>query len=757
MTNSNKIARALRDPSVFTLCNNAPMFQIEPELVRKKLNVATFRLSQVGGHTPKARGLIGGSKKKRVQSKAIESDWRLDPIEEEERINLFGHLPRSSCRDYEKSSNEFPISLKRRYLNLRNQSIFKKMLLKGQVGNAVMAVGRSSTVVKELETIYCMGNFYREGRSRLNNVSDDVGVKKINVDFDCDCTSREEGRSNSQGTENLESKSISPDNTLDGIFGPIIQVNWDVGVDPSQLASLFDAEHHRNCAVIAPHGTFHASSDEDMESASSSTLSEMSINNNDDLCAFFDNNNTIDSGVPQKSQISEMKTPRSDHSSDGDVGADDRDVGTSYQIYEDNNDDPASSDKCAVLSTCLEMAFVTDREIHASSHSYENASTERNELVCEKENINTQSPLSPAQEHNQSLAKRRWQRPYEEIADKENFKMQNMLDGYEYEHIKAPHADHRDINIHSQNQVKSPVVTTFRLPTPPPSSDEGDDDCSDEVSELQNNQSLALSLAEETIDLLVESTVPEEEAGSSKGVTFFQLPTQYSSSEGEEEDDDDSEESNEPPPARVFLTTNNFLLPADEADKAVTTASGENIAAGLKGQPPLDQCFTNATESKHPEAEDLTDTPQKARFPVDNTSDQNPPMSLNNLTDTPLHPRKTFCQQRISLGSLTDTPLHPRQTFGQQRKSLDSLTDTPLERPKNAGQRKRLRAAPIKNNTTKPEGMSADKVPEKDRIRKRIEDKYRCRFLDAEAANDDSEDSDEEEAIKQIEDDEMSQ
>ena len=157
-------------------------------------------------------------------------------------------------------------------------------------------------------------------------------------------------------------------------------------------------------------------------------------------------------------------------------------------------------------------------------------------------------------------------------------------------------------------------------------------------------------------------------------------------------------------------------------------------------------------------AEDLTDTPIKARFQVNRTanSGQNPRMSLDSLTDTPLHPRLTFGQQRKSLDSLTDTPCQPRQKV--ERQSLDSLTDTPLERPRNARQqRKRLRAAPNKHISRKPEASSTEKVPEKERVRKRIEDKYRCKFLDAEAANDDSDESDEDEAIKQIEDEEMSQ
>ena len=123
--------RALSNPAVFTLCPNTPMFPAEPDLMRNKMNVTSFHLSQVGGHTPKARRGSGGTKKHHRQSKVMESNWRLDFSAEEERRNLFGQLPRSSCREYEIRSNKFPPSLKRKYLNSRSQSIYTRMLWKG--------------------------------------------------------------------------------------------------------------------------------------------------------------------------------------------------------------------------------------------------------------------------------------------------------------------------------------------------------------------------------------------------------------------------------------------------------------------------------------------------------------------------------------------------------------------------------------------------------------------------------------------------
>ncbi|KAL3808754.1 hypothetical protein ACHAXA_010947 [Cyclostephanos tholiformis] len=719
VANSKKIARALRDPSVFKLCKNIPMFQVEPELLRKTLKVATFRLSQVGGHTPKTRGLNDGSKNKRVKSKPIESDWRLDRIDDADRINLFGHLPRSSCREYEKSSYDFPISLKRKYLNLRNQSIYTKMLLKGQAEKVIMAVGRSSAIVRKLETMHSTGEVFRNRHPQLHEVGE------IDVTSDCDCLDQMSlgGQSISNWPAYVERRIISPDNSLDDIFGPIVQVNRDIGVDLAQLAKLFDAEHHRNCAIIAPHGVTFDSTDE----SASSNFSDTSLNDDDDLCAFFDNDYIIDSErhQAQSPYISEMKAPHLNHSFDD-------------QANEDIIDGPPAYDKVEVSSKCPELSLLNDGEIQMSSHTEEYANEEKIGWTVEKENINTQSPHGPPHARrlsHSSFTKEKSHLSYEEI-----------------ENARVSHADNCE-----HITPKFPIVTSFRLPTPPPSSDESDDDCSGEdEAELQqgpahdakHDSSSALSLAYTTIDMFVENTV-QEEANSSKVAAFFQLQTQYSSSEREE--DDDSVDSDEHTTAHICPKTKDFFLPSDGEEEALTSASKENIVAGLKST--LGQ-FKGAPSIIFSGSENLTDTPIKTNIV---NSAQNANMSLVNLTDTPLLPRQTYGQQRKSVDSLTGIPNPPRQQVSQQRTSLDSLTDTPLQRPKNAGlKRKRLRAAPDKQNRIQPEARSTVQVPEKERVRKRIEEKYRCRFLDTEAANDDSDESDEEEAVKQIEDEEMS-
>ena len=99
VTNSKKIARALKDPSVFKLCQNSPMFPDEPTLLRQKMVVDDFHMSQVGGHTPKVRrgGKTGRSNKRNGEKiAAVDNSWLLAQSQQKERMRLFGSLPYSS-------------------------------------------------------------------------------------------------------------------------------------------------------------------------------------------------------------------------------------------------------------------------------------------------------------------------------------------------------------------------------------------------------------------------------------------------------------------------------------------------------------------------------------------------------------------------------------------------------------------------------------------------------------------------------------
>eukprot|EP00984_Skeletonema_dohrnii_P038605 scaffold42047_cov155-Skeletonema_dohrnii-CCMP3373.AAC.1 len=116
-------------------------------------------------------------------------------------------------------------------------------------------------------------------------------------------------------------------------------------------------------------------------------------------------------------------------------------------------------------------------------------------------------------------------------------------------------------------------------------------------------------------------------------------------------------------------------------------------------------------------------------------------MSLDSLTDTPVVQRRMPEQHsRMSMDSLTDTPVVQRRIPERKsRMSMDSLTDTPIQQ---LPERKRLRPT---NNVPKDMSKPSEKLSKQDRLKQRIQEKYRCKFLDTEAANDDLDSGDEEE------------
>ena len=768
------------------------------------MNVTNFRLSQIGGHTPKMKrrnkGGGGGSRKPSGrQARVIESNWRLDPLQEEERKNLFGRLPRSSCRDYEsKLSNEFPKSLKRRYLNARSQSsVYLKMLGKENGGDdqaIAMSLGSSSTIVKQIEADYIKVNKPPAKRSSpikkvLSGNSESRRIRDI-VDLieesDSDGGSADFGGGDhnsfdiveqniNNGMEGTDANSKNADNTtLDGIFGSICQDDAEISLNPLQIANLFDEECHKSCSVGAPPG-MELLDDSDGNSESSisisSSLSEMSIN--EDLCAFFEKDNTSDLRVTQPNQTSQDLAPPIKSPSDHDQDLVD-DFGGLDNHEIDFDADLESSDRVTDAGRCQELAVIDggNQQSNVNMDTKQAVGDEETRaLAGEKENINSQLPSS---QDSNALEERQSLQPHEQEKDQST--------------------NASTANVSSYQEKESPIVTSFRLPTPPPSSDDDSDDVGDEDSVTQNELAELNPCHDTSLDHSPPPPSPNNDSGEmcegfaglvvekeeavSNAATFFQLPTQYSSSSEEEEDDDNEEdEPNEQPPGRnysakldnSFLETTATETKTEEADKnANTTDMSQDYPDDCLNLSTQHQHFACNQESlKEPSSSLLDQHVSDTRHVHFNTASfkQKQP-AAEDLTDTPIkapfankHAQTLGANSRMSLDSLTDTPLKPRHSLSQPRKSLDSLTDTPMQCQSNVGkQRKRLRAAARHDDSgEKPEEAgSLEKIPKKDTLRKRIEDKYRCKFLDVEAANDDSDESDEEAALKQIEDEEMS-
>ncbi|KAL9182243.1 hypothetical protein ACHAXT_012895 [Thalassiosira profunda] len=794
------IARALRDPGRFKFSPDNPMFPAEPNVERKVLEIKDFRLSQVGGHTPKTKRSGGGTRKgtrRVVQSKSvIDTNWRLDSAQEEERVALFGELPRSSCHDYEHTGNAFPPSLKRKYLNARSQSLS----LKGKEGASNRRGGTSSNLVRMLETIYISAGKGSAPEGRTLKDKDSTKIGQImedpmkSLESDDDCQSVDFGSDvmvvDDDDGDCVAPKRSPPRQTLDDIFGPVAQ-DAPGTFDLSRIANLFDEEHYEACAIVAPPGmalddTDDSSESESCESAASKASSDLSAN--DDLCAFFDNNNANDFGVVDshrksndKDDESVLKTPLSDHGADVDIGGDDTfdfggndtvDFGTPCDIDEDPRADAGSPGAVADAGKCLESTLVIDegnKTDRASSKDHAGQIDAGNE----KENIDLQLSLSPGRGSDQSKVGECLPRKRDETAEKEvlsstkDAPRNNDRDQYDAAQLNADVME-SEMNIDTNKEgpegdqehveAQSPVVATFRLPTPPPSSSEESDDESDTSDNASQNASMcdkdpppvqndtSETHQFDSFDVAVQEDAAPDERDDGKEVSFFQLPTQDSSSSEEEEEE---EEEEEPEGSGRPTDNENTLETTAVADAARENESGnQSMSLECSTDNPHTERhvqFTADSFLNKSVGGDLTDTPVKARAE-----------KSGGLADKPFHCRQSPVQNRQSLESLTDTPM-PSRRNPTQRKSFDGLVDTPHQSSqKVAKRRKRLRAAAKEESEEKAESGTAEKMQKKDRLRKKMEDKYACRFLDCEAANDDSDESDDEDEARRLEDEEMS-
>jgi len=132
------------------------------------------------------------------------------------------------------------------------------------------------------------------------------------------------------------------------------------------------------------------------------------------------------------------------------------------------------------------------------------------------------------------------------------------------------------------------------------------------------------------------------------------------------------------------------------------------------------------------------------------------------LTDTPV--KGCLCRKGYD-EYLTDTPEINRRCQNSPSFAPDDLTDTPIENAPAAGVRKLLavsgqskRLRRVMNNANeKQESRDKEHASKKDRLKRMLEGKYKCRFLDTEAKNDDlDDDSDEEDEVRKIESEELS-
>lgn len=305
IANKRKIARALKsNRSTFQFCDIVPMFPVEPVLLRQKMNKPTFRMSQIGGHTPK-----GKANAKSSRSNHSKSDWVLTFAEETERQQQFGELPDFPSYDLD-NPRCFPQSLRHDYIKSRGKSKAIRPYRSDGKSRHTPPAGSCLSFLRDFErkhlsesNTFSLSPFGKES-SQLQNIqnssndvislnSDDASVviSDSSMLYSPNCPSFDDGSLD----ENPLIEDEVDEDPLDAIFGVSIRDNRCIEITDSQVSLLFDSDDHKNCAVTPPPGCKGVvSTDSDSENEESisarSRSSQLSLNtqNDDLLCDFFE-------------------------------------------------------------------------------------------------------------------------------------------------------------------------------------------------------------------------------------------------------------------------------------------------------------------------------------------------------------------------------------------------------------------------------------------------------------------------------------
>ena len=792
------------------------MFAEDPEVIRQKLSKTNFRMSQVGGHTPKAAA--GVSKSSR--NKASNTDWVLNTTQQKARYEAFGDLPEFSLHEFD-NGRSFPTSLRREYLKSRERSMTTRLFRRG--GNSSLSnynAGSCFVFMKELERKHLNNTLslspLDEALAKLQNTqkehADNVPLhqKPSSSDLD-DSSMSEDGYVSFDVEEDLTSNTnmVPGNDHLDRIFG-VRSSGQSSGINASQLSFLFDSEEHKHCAVIPPpwyKSMVSTDSSTDNASISDRSDTQLSINttNDDILCDFFES----------KRQLINTKDT---HSIDEEPESDFGDGGFDFEL-----DIPRKEEADVAPKSGAEHANdQTDAQLNEVETSEFNIGDEHDSSL--QPNASNSLPLQcsiDVKVKNTTISDVRVTSEPQNNADRQEHLLQNVSDKLS-QSLQSLQCDQNSID-----DAKDSIVA-LQLPTPPDSSSESEDEsvavdalhgmCLDETStKLDTNRINGIRNDQDTHEF--------EENHSTIDIAPLRLPTQDWSSSSDESDEDASlhcnaqtgtdneqiqnasectaaheEVNHNPPLANQPCAHNNPLhdsvmdgciINQELYDSRLEIHENDDSNMGLNEIVPLHLPTQYSSSSSDDESDDqqiakqgVLEVESEANRPFIDLCDNNnndsgtempPPSSLKNITnianqfspcdnlmDTPAASNFNSSATHKSPDDLTDTPVvQPRKLTTHPRLS-DGLTDTPLKtaekvkQPKKlaGGRRKRLRAAVgDKENEQASSAIVADR---QERVKKRIEGKYRCKFLDTEAALDDSdEESDEEDAIKQIEEEEF--
>ena len=736
VTNSKKIARALKDPSVFKLCQNSPMFPDEPALLRQKMVVDDFHMSQVGGHTPKTRGGKSGRSGKSNGEKlaGLDNKWILSQAEQKERMKLFGNLPYSSHSEYgcETTPGAFPALLRKKYLKARRSSHMSRNTGKG----------RSSAILASLEQLHLhpperrkpdstpiRGQISQDEDVMMSNNSDDEVNASVNFDVESDYGFGEEldnGHSSiiserNDGEYQNGYNEVSPEHSKDSlgaIFGEIAVDNSNC-LNSEQMAILFDADDHKHCSIKAPpqFGNFHcddtsASSEESSSQSSISSKQSQSSNNtmdDDALCAFFDKTE-LPSEPKQKSPLRKQQNSMSDEHDDNDSVENnvvDDEKNADYELGDDNID-----------GLDFHMA---DNDIGEDDnvHSYDNV---ENTSIVGNPEMNTRDPTvsTSQQAYNSSGVENGHVNPPGSQHFSSTMGANTGENSAEVDEQRCNNENVDDCQPDALDSIGgclSPIaplsqVVAFRLPTPPPSSSEDDSNDSDNQScENEdgkgngNNSSDVIgardvakssqdSKRSQPVEINVGDIFSSNDGNEMQGDDNFkdkidplQLPTQYSSSS----DDDDASESQSvcENNAEEENADNNKGIQSvqkysigtkvskefkDPSRGKLRSYQGEIVA--FYSQDNQDKLYNEVFEDG--DREDLEEGEIDGFLAVNTPSNEDNPQSQS------LDPRKgkaSNTPSQMSPNDLEDTPVKKNaQAISRMslNNSMDTLTDTPV-------------------------------------------------------------------------------
>ena len=814
--NRKKIARALQsNKSTFEFCIDSPMFPSDPTLVRQKMTKSKFRMSQIGGHTPKARNLKASSK-----TKASNADWILNASQENSRHQKFGHLSELSS-NYILNGRAFPQYLRREYLKSRDRSVSTQMYRKdGRSDSSGSTTGCCVRILKRFEKKYLL---VRKTLS-LSPLDEALANLQSSQKSVADCVSLNDDCVSMHNSESSVVQSVQyarPDvfpydesrcerNQLDDIFGHSKSNQRAEILEKKWRNILFDSSQNR-AVPPPPWCNISVSTDSDSDDNSSLSVqtksSHLSVNKMNDglLRDSFGRER-----APVVLEHSELANVPEDLVDNADLegnctlttkspfrtSCESTALASRTACLVQSSDVSTTNGECRFDEDRVEIGDNAKREIISNLHGHQNTENSFEDKATHSDHDPTsicalQLPTPPDSSDDSDIesASDNYQSVLEEVHRDANEAQSHYPDLFQIQDNSMGTLEVEDRDV--------PFIAPLQLPTQfsdSSSDDESDEDATlgchqvnDDNDKVQESSSMTTS-KDRCIDTnppdenkqLCEEFATDENDARSDLANFCEMQDENDQELFSDVKDDGNVEVRVHDIVPLRLPTQEWSSSSDDESNCSHPSprnnsmfrDKENDNDSYTKMPPPSSLknITNIAHNRNDEQADSLTSQNDDKVAAAN-------MSSDDLTDTPVGQRLiSFCP-RLSDG-LTDTPLKTIEDSGvPTRKRLrtlgradmnqtslgglsNGLTDTPLKttetnkRPKKlAAHLKRLR--PASGDKENRQGDTVKLVNREERVKRRIEEKYRCRFLDTEAAWDGSgEDSDEEDAVKDIEEDE---